>query len=383
MYKVKLLQGEEKMNYINLSKYIFLIVPALYNLYKIPVSQYGNFIFLFLIIFLNSQLRSLNINNNMKLFSFILEPLLIIYISNLYFGFSFIMIFSTIIDACLKLKKEIYPYSLLVGVILIYLVKVSYSIEFVVIISMFYVTFFLLLLDLRKHLVIGQNTQNLYDQIRKYAYELEGAKARLMDYSKQVEKISQLEERTRISRELHDSIGHSLTGVLIQVDACIQIMGVNKEKGMELLNSVYTNINSSIEMVKQTVHKLYPVGYKTNLESLRELINKFKLETGTNIQFVIAGNALEIPPTVETVIYSNVQEAITNSVRYSGSNCISIKLLYASEYIEIFISDDGVGAKDFKKGFGLTGIEERISIIGGTVSFSGNNGFHIHMTIPL
>ncbi len=371
------------MNYINLTKYIFLILPALYNLYKIPMNQYGNFIFLFLIIFLNSQLRSLNINTNVKLFSFILEPLLLLYISNLYFGFAFIMIFSTIIDASLKLKKEIYPYSLLIGLILIYLVKISCSIEWVVIIAIFYIVIFLLLLELRKALVIGKDSQALYDQIRKYSYELESAKTRLMDYSKQVEKISQLEERTRISRELHDSIGHSLTGVLMQVDACIQIMGVNKEKGMELLNSVYTNINSSIEMVKQTVHKLYPVGYKTNLESLRELINKFKLETGTNIQFIIDGNAFEISPTVETVIYSNVQEAITNSVRYSYSNCISIKLLYASEYIEIFISDDGVGAKDLKKGFGLTGIEERISIIGGTVSFSGNNGFHIHMRIPL
>ena len=371
------------MNYVNLTKYIFLIAPALYNLYKIPVNQYGNFIFLFLIIFLNSQLRSLNINNNIKLFSFILEPLLILYISNLYLGLTFIMIFSTIIDTCLKLKKEIYPYALFAGLILIYQVNVSCSTEWVVIITIFYIVIFLLLLELRKALVIGQDSQALYDQIRKYSYELEGAKTRLIDYSRQVEKVSQLEERTRISRELHDSIGHSLTGVLMQVDACIQIMDVNKKKGMELLNSVYKNINKSIETVKETVHKLYPVGYKTNLESLIDLINKFKLETGTNIQFVIDGDTFEIPPAAQTVIYSNVQEAITNSVRNSYSNSISIKLLYNPQYIEIFISDDGVGAKDLKKGFGLTGIEERISLIGGTVSFSGNNGFHIHMAIPL
>ncbi|WP_026884011.1 sensor histidine kinase [Clostridium akagii] len=371
------------MNYINLTKYIFLILPALYNLYKIPMNQYGNFIFIFLIIFLNSQLRSLNINNNVKLISFILEPLLVLYISNLYFGFSFIIIFSTIIDASLKLKRKIYPYLLLTGIILIYLVKISCSTEWVVIITIFYIAIFLLLLELRKALVISKDTQVLYDQIRKYSYELEGAKTRLIDYSKQVEKVSQLEERTRISRELHDSIGHSLTGVLMQVDACIQIMNVNKEKGIELLNSVYKNINKSIETVKETVHKLYPIGYKTNLESLRDLINKFKLETGTTMEFVIDGNAFEIPPAVETVIYSNVQEAITNSVRYSYSNNISIKLLYNPQYIEIFISDDGVGAKDLKKGFGITGIEERITLIGGTVSFSGNNGFHIHMVIPI
>jgi two-component system NarL family sensor kinase len=371
------------MNYINLSKYIFLLTPVLYNLYKIPPSEYGKFIFLFLIIFLNSQLRSLNINLNMKLVSFILEPILILYISNLYFGFSFVMIFSTITDACIKLKKEIYPYSIFSGLILIYLVENSYSIEWIIFISMFYVAILLLLLELQKELIIREDTQLLYDQIRKYSYELEGAKARLMDYSKQVEKVAQLEERNRISRELHDSIGHSLTGVLMQVDACIQIMNVNREKGMELLNSVYININKSIETVSQTVQKLHPVGYKTNLDALNDLINKFKLDTGVNIEFKISGNAFEIPPAIETVVYKNVQESITNSVRYSGCKNISIKLLYASEYIEIYISDDGFGASSIKKGFGITGMEERINIIGGTISFSGNNGFHIHMAIPI
>lgn len=370
------------MNYVNFTRYIFLIVPMLVNLYKVPPSDYGKFIFLFLIIFINSQLRRLNLNYNVKLLSFILEPILILYIGYLYAGFCFIIIFSTVIDASSNLKNEIYPYALFTGLILIYLVKNAYSMELVIMISLFYITILLLLLQLQRELTIREDTEVLYDKIRKYAYELESAKARLIDYSNQVEKVAQLEERNRISRELHDSIGHSLTGVLMQVDACIQIMSVNSEKGMELLNSIYKNISCSIETVRQTVRKLRPIGYRTNLEALKELVYKFKIETGVNIEFKINGEVFELYAAVETVIYRNVQEAITNAVRHSQCKNINIKLLYSEHYVEVFISDDGVGTTALKKGFGIKGIEERTSLIGGTVSFSGNKGFHIHITIP-
>lgn len=370
------------MDYIKITRYIFLIVPLLGELYKIPPSQCGKFMFLFLIIFLSSQLRRLNLNYNINLFSYILEPLLIIYISHLYAGFCFIIIFSTIIDACINLKKEIYPYALFTGLILIYLIKNTYSMELVFMIVMFYITIILILLQLQKEFSIREDTEALYDKIRKYAYELERAKARLIDYSNQVEKVAQLEERNRISRELHDSIGHNLTGVLMQVDACIQIMNVNSEKGIELLHSIYNNINNSIENVRQTVQKLRPIGYRNNLEALRELISKYKTETGVNIELQIKGGNYGAYPAAETVIYNNVKEAITNSVRHSRCRTINIMLLYSEQYIEAFISDDGIGTADLKKGFGLKGIEERINLIGGTVSFSGSKGFHIHMTIP-
>lgn len=370
------------MNYINVTRYIFLIIPMLGELYKIAPNQYGKFMVLYLIIFLNSQLRRLNLNYNVKLFSYILEPMLILYISHLYSGFCYIIIFSTIIDACINLKKEIYPYAVFTGVILIYLIKNTYSIELVLMICMFYITLLLILLQLQKELAIMEDTDILYDKIRKYAYELERARARLIDYSNQVEKVAQLEERNRISRELHDSIGHSLTGVLMQVDACIQIMNVNREKGMQLLESIYKNINNSIETVRQTVQKLRPIGYRTNLEALRELISKFKTDTGVNIELQINGEALGSYPAAETVIYHNVQEAITNSVRHSRCKNIDIMLSYSEQYIEVFISDDGAGTSDLKKGFGIKGIEERVNLIGGTVSFSWNKGFHIHMTIP-
>jgi signal transduction histidine kinase len=358
------------------------VLPVLGTLIKIPGASYPVFIVLSLVLIVNSRIRIAYLKDRLVVLSIIAEGCLAAYMSMSCQGFVYLVFFSTMADACMLLKDESYTLSGFLGIGIIYSVYNMYSLEWVVIIFAFYLMSLLLILQLRKELGIRTDTEALYDQIRKYTYELEAARSRLLDYSKQVEKNAQLEERNRISRELHDSIGHSLTGILMQVDACIQVMEVNKDKGIEILKSVYENIGKSIDVVRQTVRKMRPVEYKTSIDAINGLIGKFKKDTGINVNFNISGAPYEVLPSIETVLYRNIQEALTNAVRHGKPQNIGIDIAYGMENIELTISNDGKSPGVIKKGFGLSGMEERVALTGGTVEFSGDNGFKIHMVIP-
>jgi signal transduction histidine kinase len=369
--------------YIGICRYMFLIGGTLGTLSKIPVYSYAPFILLSLIVIINSQVRIAYLKGKPVILSIIIEAVLLFYLSYHFGGFTYFIAFSGMTDACMLLEGESYTLSAFLGIGLAYLTYRMYPVEWTAVILAFYIILFLFLLQLKKEMVIRTDTEALYDRIRKYTYELEAARSRLLDYSRQVESVAQLEERNRISRELHDSIGHSLTGILMQVDACIQIIQVDRDKGLEILKSVYQNINTSIEVVRQTVRKLRPAEYRTNLEALNGLIEKFKADTGVNVEFKLDGTPFDILPSIETVIYRNTQEAMTNAVRHGHAKNIAVHLLYKRNAVELTISNDGQSAGTIRKGFGLSGIEERMGLIGGTVSFRGENGFIVHMSIPV
>lgn len=371
-----------QQKYVMAFRYIFLVLPVLGTLLELPGASYPVFIVLSLVLILNSRLRIAYFKDKLIIFSIIAEGCLAVYVSVSFHGFVYLVLFSSMADACMLFKQESYTLSAFLGIGLIYSLYNIYPLEWGITISGFYIMALLLILELKKELAIRTDTEALYDKIRRYTYELEEARARLLDYSKQVERNAQLEERNRISRELHDSIGHSLTGILMQVDACIQVMEVNKEKGIEMLRSVYENINKSIEIVRQTVRKMRPVEYKTSIDAINSLIRNFEKDTGVNIDFNITGIPCEMLPSIETAIYRNIQEALTNAVRHGRSQNVGIDMAFGGDNIELTISNDGKSPGVIQKGFGLSGIEERVALLGGTVEFSGENGFKINMVIP-
>lgn len=368
--------------FLQVARYLCLIGPILGTIFTAPAGSYPTIIALSLLVVTNSQLRLLTKNKNLIIISLIIDVLLISAVSSRYLGFFYLILLVTLIDACFKLRAEALPMAVLASTGLIFSLTRIYSLELVLIITGIYLVLFFILLQLRHELYLREDVELLYDQIRKNNYELENAGARLLAYSKQVEQIAQLEERNRISRELHDSIGHSLTGILMQVDAARQLVKINQDTGLELINSAYQNISKSIETLKDTVQKIRPTAFQFHFASLQDMADKFSLATQVNIELGYSGTPCQLYPSVETVLYQNIQEALTNAVRHGKANNIQIHLTYYPDHTEVLIADDGVGAEHVTKGFGLTGMEERIELIGGSLNFNGVNGFTIHMSIP-
>ena len=363
-------------------RYMFFIVPAIIGLMINPVYQYPIMIMLWLVMLINSQVRITLLKSHAFIVSLFLEIALATYLSISFPGYFFVILFATLSDAILGLSDERSLLFLIIGASLLFVTFNHLDEALFYLIIFFFICTFLFLMQIKTELDNRTDAEILYDRIRKANYELEGARERLMDYSKQVEKVSQLEERNRISRELHDSIGHDLTGVFMQLDAAINLIKNDKEKGYELLESARLNVSNSIENVRQTVRAIAPVTTTNALKLLSELIEKFSEETGITVHWSTSGTPYKLYPSIETTLYKNTREALTNSARHGHAKNIHIDLEYHPEQIIYTIEDDGSGAHSIKKGFGLNGMIERVELVGGSIDFSAENGFKILMVIP-
>lgn len=372
-----------KGSYINISKYVMLLIPIIITLIDLPISNLTHFSILAFVIILNSQIRR-HINKDYYIIlSILVEISIIVYINYFFGGVSYLILFSTLIDTYMRISIGSMYVSFITGIALVYCL---YSLDtnlWLVVIIIFFIVINLFLMEVKKELNMRVTIETLYDELRRKNYELEAARSRMLEYSKQIEHIAQLEERNRISRELHDSIGHNLTGVLLQVDAAIHIMEIDKDKAKELLNNIYQNMNSSIEIVRKTVQKIRPKTYKSRGVNLKQLINNYKKSTGIEIDLEINGNVYPLLPSIEIIIYRNIQEALTNAVRHGHANNIKIQLSYSKGELGVSVIDDGIGVDKIEKGYGLNGMEERMELVDGSISFSSEKGFKISMLIPI
>lgn len=363
-------------------RYMFYIVPAIIGLMTNPMHQYPILIMLWLVALINSQVRITLLRSHSFIASLFFEIVLAMYLGLSYPGYFFVILFATLSDAILGLSDERSLLFLIIGSALLFVTFNRLDETLFYLIIFFFICTFLFLMQIKTELDNRTDAEILYDRIRKANYELEGARERLMDYSKQVEKVSQLEERNRISRELHDSIGHDLTGVFMQLDAAINLIKNDKEKGLELLESAHQNVSHSIENVRQTVRAIAPVATTDALKLLKDLIEKFGDETGISVHWSTSGTPYKLYPSIETTLYKNTREALTNSARHGNAKNIHTNLEYHPEKIIYTIEDDGSGAHSIKKGFGLNGMIERIELVGGSIDFSAKKGFKILMVIP-
>jgi signal transduction histidine kinase len=148
-------------------------------------------------------------------------------------------------------------------------------------------------------------------------------------------------------------------------------------------------------MVRRTVKELRPVYYESYSTAINNLIEKFKSDTGINVHLNTLGVPYKLFPSIETVLYRNIQEAMTNSVRHGMSKNIYMDFIYKPDTFKLIIRDDGIGTSSvigndnvidndkIRKGFGISGMEERLQLIGGKMDIDGRNGFKITMTIPI
>jgi len=371
-----------KHDTINSFRYLIIVGTVLGTLLIMPKEQYPLFVLLVLLFIINIQLRNILTNNRLSILSILFDNIIILYLYSSISIYLSLLLLVTLSDCIFKLKFNFHHLLFITSGMYIYSFNYSPSLEIGILMILIYFIVLFLLLTLRKEHHSKINVETLYDEIRVSHYELERTRSRLKEYSKQVEQVTKLEERNRISRELHDTLGHHLTGTLLQIDLAMQMIIVDQDKGMEILQSVYKNVNSSIENVREIVKNVRPIEYQTYQSSVKVLIEEFKENTAIEVEYKNSGIPYELYPSIETVIYRNIQEALTNAVRHGQSTHILVHMIYKQQTIEVMIHDNGIGCETIKKGYGLKGMEERIEMIAGRITFQLDNGFLIHMIIP-
>lgn len=206
----------------------------------------------------------------------------------------------------------------------------------------------------------------------------------LLEAEGKLKKATIIEERNRIARDIHDTIGHSMTGIIMGLEMVQVLMDEDLPKAKNMIEHLKENARENLVNVREVVNALDPnQNISRGLDSIKELINSFNLKSNANINFEIIGDITSLSPSINIVLFRVIQEGLTNAIRHGNPSNIDIFLEYFPKHIDLRIKDNGIGAKDFIKGYGLKGMEDRVLSIGGCISFFANNGFEILVNIPL
>ncbi|MDF2716229.1 MAG: hypothetical protein K0R28_3154 [Paenibacillus sp.] len=223
-------------------------------------------------------------------------------------------------------------------------------------------------------------------RIARLYSDLEHSHKQLRAYAQNAEEMAVNRERIRIAREIHDTVGHAMTTLLVQLQAVRKLQETDITKSRENLLHCEELARSALREVRLSVKAMRDENHTLPLrQSLNKLIRDFSASTGLAIAFETDSDYPVMPETLQTTLLRTIQESLTNVQKHSRASEMSIILRFGERRIELSIRDNGSGQKPIVPGFGLLNMRERIEEHGGTARWDsrGGSGFEIEVTLPL
>lgn len=215
--------------------------------------------------------------------------------------------------------------------------------------------------------------------------ELEEAYQRLLDKSSENQELSIEKERLRMAREIHDTLAHTLTAVVVQMEACKRLLKVDSDRVLDAIEEAQKYTRDGLNDVKRTIKALRPqiLENGTFFDALLNQVEDVKHNMDIDI-LLDKDEQLDIPSSMEVPLYRVIQESITNAIRHGKPTEIQIDIFKTNNYLHINIKDNGRGCNLIKEGFGLKGISERIKAINGVVDYYSTvgEGFETKIRVP-
>jgi signal transduction histidine kinase len=208
----------------------------------------------------------------------------------------------------------------------------------------------------------------------------------LRDHAAQVEELATTKERNRLAREIHDSLGHYLTVVNVQIGAAQAILDLDRQRALDHLSNAQALTQEGLAEVRHSVAALRasPIESRPLPEALAKLTEQWNA-AGLRATFVVAGTIRPLTPQVNLTLYRAAQEALTNVGKHARASNVEVHLDYRDErLIRLKIKDDGLGSANSEGGFGLLGVRERVQLLNGAVQIrtSAGEGFSLEVELP-
>jgi signal transduction histidine kinase len=206
---------------------------------------------------------------------------------------------------------------------------------------------------------------------------------------------TQENERRRLAREVHDSIGSSLAAIKLAVEGKLQSMQAGPPKGVISLEKIIEHIRSTMQEVRRISSALRPsllddLGLLATIEWFCQ--SSAELYTDTRIEINLDMQESEIPEMNKIVIYRVMQEALSNALKHSGADTVRVNLEKKHDCIRMCVKDNGSGfnpddnrtISDPLSGYGLRGMNDRAEVVGGSllVDTTPDRGTMVCLEIP-
>ncbi|BAY28754.1 integral membrane sensor signal transduction histidine kinase [Nostoc carneum NIES-2107] len=198
--------------------------------------------------------------------------------------------------------------------------------------------------------------------------------------------LSAAQERNRIARELHDSLGHALTALNIQLQTASKLCKPDPNQAQEFLDEAHKLVAIATQEVRQSVKALRsdPLAGKSLETLIESLVRDFHLTTGI-VPEVEMNLAIALLPQFTAPLYRIIQEALNNIRKYAQATAVQIHLSTTANGVYLTIQDNGRGfdAQKVANGYGLRGMQERIAVLQGHFQLVSQPGAGCCITVEI
>ncbi len=223
---------------------------------------------------------------------------------------------------------------------------------------------------------------------RQSREQLAAANGKLRDYAFQMERLATVQERNRIARDIHDSLGHSLTVFNVHLASALQLLESDPDEAKALILEAKQLGATALQEVRESVAVMRtdPLQGKGLEEAIAALIADFQRSTGVvpDCQIVVERS---LPNEIKTALYRIVQEALTNIYKYADATQVRVHITTEAAAIHLVVIDNGKGFEPGQNttGFGLQGMQERTLALQGEFELhtAPGEGCHVRVCIPV
>ena len=230
----------------------------------------------------------------------------------------------------------------------------------------------------RVSLFILLKNREMLSESRREISDLKKKVSNLTEYAKTLKENSALEERSRFAVRIHDRLGHDISGSIILLEAAKLNIKTNPEQAEQCLKTATENLRSGVDEIRALLRQERPDINAVGISEIKSKLEQYKSSYNIDTVLEISGDTEKITFAVWCCIRDNLTEALTNTLKHSHSSKFTVSIAVMNKVIRVEMKDNGKGAVTFKKGMGLTAIEDRTVQAGGKCLFNmRTDGFHI------
>jgi two-component system, NarL family, sensor histidine kinase DesK len=204
---------------------------------------------------------------------------------------------------------------------------------------------------------------------------------KLEDANKRISELVKQEERQRIARDLHDTLGQKLSLIGLKSDLARKLVYKDPEQAKAELKDVQQTARTALSEVRTMVSQMRGIRLEDEIVRIKQILAAAEIE-------LIIDDTSNIPDTslfLENILSMCLKEAVTNVVKHSGADTCEISVEEHENELTIKVKDDGIGLqkdKDLSRGSGLRGMEERLDFVNGTLEIISDHGTTLVMRVP-
>ncbi|WP_066187796.1 sensor histidine kinase [Gracilibacillus timonensis] len=217
---------------------------------------------------------------------------------------------------------------------------------------------------------------NRYNRLKQEELEV-----KLEDANRKIAELAIVEERNRIARDLHDTLGQRLSMIGLKSELAAKLIEKDGNAARKELEDIQSTSRQALKEVREMVSNMKNIRLAEELDHVKQLMEAAQIKHDMRVEIDVT----HMPILIESVLSMCLKEAVTNVVKHSQAERCTVQLTETAQEISLLVEDNGFGVSGMlEAGNGLQGMRERLSFINGTLDISDSpEGFKVEITVPI